>query len=51
MEPDLNAVLASLAKHVGDLTVRLTLAEARVAAYERAEVDRAAAKEGQSADD
>lgn len=45
MEPDINEILSALAKHIGDLTVRLMLAEARVAAFERAEVDRLAEQE------
>ena len=49
MEPNLNEVLSALAKHVGDLTVRLTLAEAQVAAFERAQIDQMAEQE--SADD
>ena len=45
MEPDINEVLATLAKHVGDLTVRLALAESRAAAFERAAVEQMAEQE------
>lgn len=44
-EVDAEVVLRRLATHVGDLTVRLAVAEAQVAAYERAEVDRLAVQE------
>lgn len=42
-------VIGRLARHVADLTVRLTVAEAQLAAYERAAVDDVAARE--AADD
>lgn len=42
---DANAVIGSLAAQISELTVRLAVAEARVAAFERADVDRIAAEE------
>ena len=48
MDVDLKEVLQRLAGQVGDLTVRLAIAEAQLAAFERAEVDRIAAEEAHS---
>lgn len=45
METDATEVLSNLARQVADLSVRLALAEAQVAAYQRAEVDRLAEEE------
>lgn len=45
MELDAEDVVNRLGRQVADLTVRLAIAEARVSAYERAEVERAAAEE------
>jgi hypothetical protein len=36
VETDVNEVLSRLSRQIGELAVRLALAEARVAAYERA---------------
>lgn len=45
MEIDLNEVLSRLGKQVGDLSVRLALAEAQVEALQKAEVERFAQQE------
>jgi hypothetical protein len=45
METDINAVMGRLAGQIGDLSIRLAIAEARLAAFERAEIDRMAAQE------
>jgi hypothetical protein len=45
MEVDLREVIASLSGQVADLAVRCAVAEARVKAYERAEIDALAAEE------
>lgn len=39
MEADVNEIVKRLAGNVADLTVRLAVAEARLHAYEQAEVD------------
>lgn len=46
MEVDPNAVLARLSKQIGDLTIRLAVAEARAEHAERQVVDLLADKEG-----
>lgn len=46
---DVNAVVSSLATQISELTVRLAVAEARLAAFERAEIDHMAEQE--AADD
>ena len=48
-EASVDDVLASLARQVGDLSVRLAVAEARLAAADREAVEKAAAQE--AADD
>ena len=45
MEVEVQRVLDQLARQIGETAVRLAVAEARVAAFERAEVDRIAAEE------
>lgn len=45
MNVEADDVVNRLARQVAELTVRLAIAEARVGAYERAEVERAAAEE------
>jgi hypothetical protein len=50
VEADAREVIGSLARQVADLTVRLAVAEAQVAAFERAEVDRIAAEEAADED-
>ena len=45
MQVDVQQVIDNLGRQVGDMAVRLAVAEARVAAFERAEVDRIATEE------
>ena len=47
MDADVNEVLARLARQVGDLSVRLAVAEARLAAVDREAVEKAAAQEAE----
>lgn len=49
-EADAMAVIDKLADHCRHLAVQLAVAEARLEAYERAEVDRLAAEEAVNAD-
>ena len=45
MDADLNDVLDRLARQIADLSVRLAIAEARLAAVDREAVEKAAAQE------
>lgn len=45
MNVEVQAVIDNLGRQVGDMAVRLAVAEARIAAFERADVDRVAAEE------
>ena len=50
MTVDAQEVIERLARQLAELAIRLAVAESRVTAYERAEVDRMAAQEADNAD-